>query len=138
MTEPTEKCPYCGTECTADWCDVGVGMVQCGPFYCQNCGASEIGEYDKPRELTEDEKRTRWYAPHSEPGSSANVIHGKVVTAEHMQSVYRDANQKHPESFETEESAQAWFQNLRRKKTVDELKDEVKRRFKVVHPTRSQ
>lgn len=38
-----EKCPYCGTECEADWVDVGVGFVQCGPYYCENCGASEIG-----------------------------------------------------------------------------------------------
>jgi hypothetical protein len=41
-----EKCPYCGTECYADWVDVGIGEAQCGPYYCENCGASEIGSYD--------------------------------------------------------------------------------------------
>lgn len=43
---PLEKCPYCGTDCEADWVDVGVGMVQCGPYYCQECRASEIGSCD--------------------------------------------------------------------------------------------
>lgn len=43
---PKEKCPYCNNECEADWVDNGVGMVQCGPYYCRNCGASEIGSCD--------------------------------------------------------------------------------------------
>lgn len=43
---PTTKCPYCGTECEADWVDNGLGMVQCGPYYCENCGASQIGSFD--------------------------------------------------------------------------------------------
>lgn len=41
--EPKEKCPYCGDECNADFVDNGVGMVQCGPYHCFSCGASEIG-----------------------------------------------------------------------------------------------
>lgn len=41
--EPTQKCPYCKSEMTADHVDVGVGMVQCGPYHCTSCGASEIG-----------------------------------------------------------------------------------------------
>lgn len=41
--EPTEKCPYCKHDMNADWVDVGVGSVQCGPYHCANCGASEIG-----------------------------------------------------------------------------------------------
>ena len=40
---PTEKCAYCGSEMEADWVDNGVGMVQCGPYHCFSCGASEIG-----------------------------------------------------------------------------------------------
>lgn len=41
---PYKPCPYCGFEdCEADWVDVGVGMVQCGPYHCYECGASEIG-----------------------------------------------------------------------------------------------
>lgn len=40
---PTMKCPYCKSEMEADWVDVGVGMMQCGPYHCFNCNASEIG-----------------------------------------------------------------------------------------------
>jgi len=41
------KCPYCGfAECEADWVDIGVGEVQCGPYYCPECGSSEIGGQD--------------------------------------------------------------------------------------------
>lgn len=40
---PTLNCPYCKNECHADWVDNGVGMVQCGPYHCYKCGASEIG-----------------------------------------------------------------------------------------------
>lgn len=40
---PTRDCPYCKSEMDADWVDVGVGMVQCGPYHCYYCGASEIG-----------------------------------------------------------------------------------------------
>ena len=65
-------------------------MVQCGPYHCEKCDASEIGPYDQGRELTADEKRTGWYAPHSLPGSSANVIDGKIVTHEQARQAYRD------------------------------------------------
>ena len=41
--EPTEACPYCGEEMRADFVDNGVGMVQCGPYHCYKCNASEIG-----------------------------------------------------------------------------------------------
>jgi hypothetical protein len=41
--EPTRECPYCKSEMEADFVDVGVGMVQCGPYHCYDCGASEIG-----------------------------------------------------------------------------------------------
>lgn len=40
---PSKPCPYCRMDMEADWVDVGVGMVQCGPYHCWNCGASEIG-----------------------------------------------------------------------------------------------
>lgn len=40
---PTQECPYCKSEMEADFVDVGVGMVQCGPYHCYECGASEIG-----------------------------------------------------------------------------------------------
>lgn len=84
-----EKCPYCGNECEADFVDVGVGLVQCGPFHCLNCFASQIGPHDKPRELTPEEEKTGWYAPHSEPGSSANVVGGKVVDHVEALDIYK-------------------------------------------------
>lgn len=89
MAFHTEPCPYCGNACCADWVDVGVGHIQCGPFHCDACLASEIGPYDEPRELTEREKETGWYAPGAEPGSSANVIGGRIVTADKMKDAYR-------------------------------------------------
>jgi hypothetical protein len=87
---PTEACPYCQAKCDADFVDIGVGFTQCGPYHCEQCGASEIGPNDEPRELSEDEKRTGWYAPHSEPGSSANVVHGKIVSHQVMRETYRE------------------------------------------------
>lgn len=71
--EPKERCPYCNALCCADFVDVGVGMVQCGPFHCEACGASEIGPYDDDRPLSAIEEDAGWYAPDSTPGSSANV-----------------------------------------------------------------
>jgi hypothetical protein len=88
--EPTELCPYCKTPCTADFVDIGVGFQQCGPYHCEQCGASEIGPYDEPRELTGAEKSTGWYAPDPEPGSSANVIGGKVVSHVQMNRAYQE------------------------------------------------
>lgn len=59
---PDETCPYCGNEnCQAEFVDVGVGMVQCQPYHCDACGATEIGPTTTPdRPLTDDEKRTGW------------------------------------------------------------------------------
>ena len=88
--EPTERCPYCGTVCRADFVDIGVGMQQCGPYHCDNCLASEIGPYDKERPLTKQETNCGWYAPGAEPGSSANVIGGKVVGYVEALREYRD------------------------------------------------
>lgn len=85
----TEKCPYCGGECEADFVDVGPGMVQCGPFHCDQCRASQIGPYDKERNLSEREEKTGFYAPQSEPGSSANVIGGRHVTHRQMAATYQ-------------------------------------------------
>ncbi len=76
LHDQTTTCPYCGEVCYADWADVGVGFVQCGPFYCENCRASEIGPFDDERELTPEEKKFGWYKPGSPVGSSANSIEG--------------------------------------------------------------
>jgi len=75
-----ETCPYCGYDtCEADYCDVGVGLVQCGPYYCEACGASEIGPYDKPRELTDQEEKYRWYKPGAPVSDTANTVGGTLV-----------------------------------------------------------
>lgn len=71
---PTSPCPYCGAECEADWCDVGVGMVQCGPYYCQNCESSEASAYAKDLDTRADyDVETGWYRPGSPLDSRANV-----------------------------------------------------------------
>ncbi len=87
---PTILCPYCRIHCDADWVDVGVGMIQCGPYHCEQCGASEIGPNDEPRELTPREEKHGWYGPNSKPGSSANVIGGKHVSHVAMRETYKD------------------------------------------------
>lgn len=38
-SQPKEECPCCGGEATAEFVDVGVGMVQCQPYQCDDCGA---------------------------------------------------------------------------------------------------
>lgn len=39
-------CPFCFGKCHAEYVDVGVGMVQCEPFCCEDCGATEIGSVE--------------------------------------------------------------------------------------------
>lgn len=90
-SEPVEACPYCGSECGADWVDIGVGFTQCGPFHCRDCGASQIGPGGRDRELSARELDTGWYAPGSEPDATANVIAGQVVGYRLMAEVYADA-----------------------------------------------
>ena len=84
-------CPYCGNRCFADWCDVDVGHVQCGPYHCISCLASEIGPHDdlSGRALSAKEKDCGWYEPYSEPGTSANVICGVIVSHTMKETAYR-------------------------------------------------
>lgn len=64
----TKECPYCHKQMEADWVDVGVGFVQCGPYHCYSCGASVIGPeiddwYYKDREgntIYTQSKRKYW------------------------------------------------------------------------------
>lgn len=102
--EPTQPCPYCGTETECDWVDVGVGSVQCGPYHCYDCGASEIGperwdwvERDEEghalytddfqavmkegHPFSEKELETGWYDPSKEKKISpyANTVNGNLV-----------------------------------------------------------
>lgn len=77
--EPTEACPYCGTAMVCDWCDVGVGSVQCGPYHCDDCGASEIGpeRLEEGFEATDEEMATGFYRNRHSP--LANTVNGTLV-----------------------------------------------------------
>lgn len=91
---PLEACPYCGAMCDADWVDVGVGLVQAGPYHCQNCHASEAGPYDTPREQPDLNKAALeaqfgWYAPNSPPGSSANTFMGQIIGHQEAKALYQ-------------------------------------------------
>lgn len=92
----TENCPYCNAVCDADFVDVGPGLVQCGPFHCEQCHASQIGPHDAPRELSAQEQNHGWYAPGSNPGSSANVVHGKHVSHDVMKETYQQEFRDNP------------------------------------------
>jgi len=107
-------CPYCGTMTEADFVDIEVGMQQCGPYHCEECGASEIGPYDKPRELTEEEKKIGWYKPHSKAGSSANVINGRIVSANVMKATYKRKFTNNPLWYD-KEYIKDWYKKLREK-----------------------
>lgn len=83
-------CPYCGDEeCDADWVSVGVGLVQCGPYECLNCGAIEIGSADGAVELSENEVETGWYLPEREYIGSGNTVGGKLVKHDEAIAAYR-------------------------------------------------
>lgn len=80
--EPLEECPYCNAECHADFVDNGFGpyAVQCGPYHCIECGASEIGPEGMPENATPIMKETGWYEPESQEVSPyANTIGGAIV-----------------------------------------------------------
>ena len=111
--EPTENCPYCGTICRADFVDIGVGFQQCGPYHCENCGASEIGPYDDERVLTEEENKTGWYVPGAKPGSSANVIDGKIVSHIQAKEAYRQEFVDNP-LWEDKEYVENWWKRQRK------------------------
>lgn len=85
-------CPYCQFPMEADYVDVGIGMQQCGPHHCDNCGASEIGpesgEIGFENTLSPDEKRTGFYrggriSPH------ANQHNGKLISHKQADALYR-------------------------------------------------
>ena len=87
----TATCPYCNTPgCEADWCDVGVGLIQSGPYVCPNpnCGATSVGTYDE-NPLSEEEKKTGWHKP-GKIGTSVNTFHGRPVGHKLAKALYRD------------------------------------------------
>ena len=77
---PVEQCPYCGNpDCEAEWCDVGVGYVQQGPFVCQYCSAFSIGAYDKVTP-TDEERKCGFYKPDRRPlPDTVSTIHGRII-----------------------------------------------------------
>ena len=64
-TERLEDCPYCGTPCECEWVDVGVGIAQCGPYHCDQCGAYQMGsdEYEGKNKdkASPEELQMGWY-----------------------------------------------------------------------------
>lgn len=60
---PTEKCPYCGTECHAEFVDIGVGMQQVSPYACDECHAVQVGIYDDFESNQRYDEFTGWYRP---------------------------------------------------------------------------
>jgi len=83
---PERACPFCGLMCDADWCDIGVGMIQSGPYHCQWCMASEVGTYDK---TDGREMEYGWYLPASPAGSTVNTVAGKIVGHKEAMVAYR-------------------------------------------------
>lgn len=96
-------CPYCNFPMDCDRVDVGVGEVQCGPYCCGNCGASEIGperhkdkdghdmreNQDDRLKLDADERRTNFYKGRISP--LANQHEGKVISHKQADALYREA-----------------------------------------------
>lgn len=88
--EPTEPCRYCGEACRADFCDIGVGYQQVGPYHCLQCGASEAGPYDKLDGRDDYDPSTGWYRPGAPAGSTANVDDGgKIISWREADTLYR-------------------------------------------------
>ncbi len=48
-------CPKCDAICEADAVDNGVGMQQCGPYVCEQCGWVEKQEHPELLPLADDE-----------------------------------------------------------------------------------
>lgn len=84
-----QTCPYCNNkECYADWVDVEIGLVQCGPFFCEDCGACEIGPYDTKTELTANEKKYYWYEPNRSHFTAAPTLDGMPINHQLAKSLY--------------------------------------------------
>ncbi len=89
--EPTQACPYCGDECRADFCDVGVGFTQVGPFHCEQCGASEAGCFEDVSSRPDYDAKTGWYRPGSPAGETANVDdNGRHISWKEADTLYRE------------------------------------------------
>lgn len=51
-------------------------MEQVAPYRCDGCGAVQIGPYDEPRDLTQAEIFTGWYAPTTAEIASKSEVRG--------------------------------------------------------------
>ena len=97
-------CPFCGGPAECDEVDVGVGYVQCGPYQCQVCGASEMGpevhgrdswvdgemvwiEGRRPEGVTDEEMKVGWYRNQISP--HANTFQGQLVSHQVAKVLYR-------------------------------------------------
>lgn len=109
----TSPCPYCQAVCECDLVDVGVGLVQAGPYHCEMCGAVEAGPYDdKPEDLARIDCNTGWFPPGEPPGSSANMIDGRLATVEETKAAYRDRFTGSPD-YEVPGVVEDWFAEQR-------------------------
>lgn len=81
-----EVCPYCGNIMTCDTVDIGIGYQQCGPYYCEQCGASEIHNSDK-LQLDKDEQMTGYYKNRISP--IANTCCGHLVSHNEAKRLYK-------------------------------------------------
>lgn len=83
-------CPYCGLPCDADWVDVGVGEVQCGPYVCDACGASQMGpeQWDEGF-VPPDGSKAGWYPPEGPVSLYANTCNGMIVNHHVAKALYR-------------------------------------------------
>jgi hypothetical protein len=86
--QPTQTCPYCGEEMECDWVDIGVGCVQCGPYHCDNCGASEMGPEDVLDDVTDEECKTGYYKG-GRNSPYANQVGGLLVDHKTALGLYR-------------------------------------------------
>lgn len=50
-----KPCPDCGSIAFCDVVDIGIGVQQCGPYYCEECGWVEDDLYMLLREIEEYE-----------------------------------------------------------------------------------
>ena len=83
------ECLYCDFPMECDMVDIGVGFQQCGPYHCDNCGASEIHPDDDKSELTQEEIRTNFYKV-GKVSSKANVdANGKLISHKQADYLYR-------------------------------------------------
>lgn len=92
---PDEPCPYCGTMTQAEFCDVGVGMVQVSPYHCHECQATEAGPYD--RLDAQPDPETGWYPP-----TKAKVRDASATAGARMRLAALDQDGLHVEPWQNE------------------------------------